>query len=153
MNEVRTGRSLEHPTRIVRSATVLRGFAALHRGLPCEWCWAADLEGVREFSCARPFEEINHILGGSRRTDADWNLSAVCRQHHRHPEYGFHGAKPYWTPARAFALKRFQGYVLPRVAWGYLPEGYDAGPPGEPVQAANRVITARVCDELRAWSF
>lgn len=147
MNEIRTGRSLARPRRIVRSSSVLSSFAALHRGLPCGWCVVEGRERVH------PFEEVHHILGGARREDADWNLAAICRGHHQHPVHGFHGARPLWDATRAFELKRTQGYTLPRDAWAYLPEGFDAGPAAHPVQALNRIVTARVCDELRAWSF
>jgi len=134
---VNDGRSLSKPRRTEKSSTVLRGYAAAHRGNWCEWC--TDEGGVARRM--QLFEELHHILGGSRREDADWNVVAICRFHHLHPTHGFHGSRPLWDHARAFELKLAQGYELPAEAWGFLDAGRDACPTPDPSQARNRLVT------------
>lgn len=122
---------------------MLATYAELHRGLPCEWCWA---EGRKR----TPWTDIHHVMGGhAGREDADWNIVCICKYHHQHEKFGFHGSHPIWNHERAFELKREQGIVLPKAAWGFLPEGYDAGPAEHPDQALNRQVTEELCDRVR----
>jgi hypothetical protein len=110
VNEIRTGRSLAKPERRQRGTRFLRGYAELHRGRMCEWC--AEEQRARKPRLRHqedPFEELHHILGGTAKVDADWNVVAICRWHHLHPSFGFHGSRPEWDHARAFALKLRRG--------------------------------------------
>lgn len=144
MNEVRSGRSLAKPRPRVRSAHVVRGYAALMRDLACEWC-AED----PQLGSVYRVHQIHHVLAGTAKEDADWNLAGVCIIHHLDPVVGFHGANPLWGHKRAFLLKLAQGYELPPQAWAFLLEGRDACPTPSPSQKRNRAVTVARCEALR----
>lgn len=144
MDQIRTGRSTAKPRRAVRDRKVLAGYAALMRGRFCELCEAEVETGHLR---SAPWEHLHHVLGGSGREDAEWNLVAICAFHHQHPTHGCHGADPMWPKRRIFELKLKQGYQLPPAAWAFLAEGRDACPTPEPDQAANR----RVTEERSRW--
>lgn len=144
MPSIHRGRTWTKPPKRVKSQDVLAGYADLHRDLPCEWCWAESRRRVG-------WTDLHHLIGGTAgREDADWNIVAICRFHHQDGKKGFHGSEPLWDHERAFLLKREQGYTLPKAAWRFLPEGYDAGPSEHPDQEANRLVTIRVCGDLSA---
>jgi hypothetical protein len=143
MHGINNGRSLQKQPRRVKAASVLASYAELHRGLPCEWCWAEGRLRV-------PWTDIHHIIGGhAGREDADWNIVCICKRHHQDEKVGFHGSQPLWDHRRAFLRKLKQGLILPKAAWSFLPQGYDAGPMEHPDQEANRLVTVQICDDLR----
>jgi hypothetical protein len=138
MHKLSTGRSNAKPPKRERSARVVATYAELHRGKPCEFCAWDGIEHSRTFAT-----ETHHIIGGTGKVDADWNLVRICWWHHQDGVSGFHGSDPLWDHTRAFAMKLSQGYALPAAAHAFL-----GGVEGQPLvvdQRANRRITEERC--------
>ena len=130
-------RPFRKPRKRVRDPRVVSRYHATRAGLACEWCHF------------RQGTEANHILHGSKKEDAAWNLVVICHACHQHPVTGFHGSRPAWTVEQALRQKMREGFLLPREAWAYLEEGVDAWPGTEQTADEQFAIAERLADALR----
>jgi len=128
--------------RRTRDASVVRAYWEIWSGLPCEY-------GLLHGELC-PGQELNHILCGSSKEDAFWNLFVMCHRHHQDPVVGFHGRESRSMKAEILTAKLEQGFILPREAYRYLPCGVDGAPTTPMDEVHNQMIVEARAEVVRA---
>ena len=138
-------RSNSRPRKRTRDRKITAAYWEIWGGLPCEW-------GILVGESCRG-EELNHILCGQRKEDAFWNLVMMCHRHHQDQQVGFHGVNHREMRERILQMKIDQGFVLPREAYAYLPEGIDGAPQAEADEENNRQVLEGLADSAQQSSW